>query len=325
MNQGSRINQDISREDIEQIFKTNFGKDTVVQSFKRIKNGLFNTSYYVKTEYPSNIYVLRIAPIRQELLFSWEQNVMAVEQTIYKLLKENGIPTVNIVKYDESHEIIPGSYIITEYIDGIPLNDPSFPISYKNKIRYELGIYTAKIHKIKSNKFGWPKPDGSIFGSSKWPDVIKLFSDELTRKSSNNSIFDDKEIKEFDSFISKNLDIFDISETPSLVHFDLWAPNVLVKKIGEDWSIAAIIDADHAMFADREFEFVLWPNESFFMKGYGIPLNSSKEAVLKRKAYDLIFSFICACAYKIQHGNDTEYLNSKKRAVDILSDVNKCL
>ncbi|MDO8685171.1 MAG: hypothetical protein Q7J78_00705 [Clostridiales bacterium] len=69
---------------------------------------------------------------------------------------------MNIVKYDGSHKILPRDYIITEFIDSIPLNDTGFPREYSEKILFELRAYTAKMHNVKSDRFGWPQPDNGI-------------------------------------------------------------------------------------------------------------------------------------------------------------------
>lgn len=64
----------------------------------------------------------------------------------------------------------------------------------------------------------------------------------------------------------KNKDLFDQVTRPVLVHNDLWEANVLVHQENGELNIAAIIDGDRSMFADREFEAILSSESAAFMK-----------------------------------------------------------
>ncbi|BBH24181.1 hypothetical protein Back11_55260 [Paenibacillus baekrokdamisoli] len=321
MNSKSRIYKTINIREIEQIVKSAFDTDTTIDSWRELSGGLFNTTYFIKTLRPTKSLVLRIAPIRQELLFDFEKVMMGIEPGLYKLFNDHNIPAPKVILYDETHRILPRNYIITEYINSITLNDPSFPGEHKSKIQYDLGVYTAKLHSIKSDKFGWPTPNNEVNGSHLWLDVVKKFVEEDAEKTSNHHVFSEKEIKEFNEFFRKNDHLFVNRERPSLVHNDLWDPNILVHKVNQDWEIAAIIDADRAMYADREFEFVLWGNDPHFMKGYGIGLDMSNEGILRRKAYSLITGFFGAYVYKVQYDNETAYIDTKNWVLDVLKDV----
>lgn len=115
--------------------------------------------------------------------------------------------------------------------------------------------------------------------------------------------------------------MFDINIEPCLVHGDLCESNVIVKKDKENFKIAAIIDADRAIYADLEFEYVLWFGETNFMKGYGKQLDMSKEGVLRRKAYTLMFSFMNAYSDKVQFDNEADFVNSQKWELESLEQV----
>ncbi|MDO8685170.1 MAG: hypothetical protein Q7J78_00700 [Clostridiales bacterium] len=72
--------------------KNALDRKTVIRKLEKMKGGLFNTTYFIKTDYPAKSLVLRIAPIRPELLLNFEKNIMAVEPMLYGLFRENSIP-----------------------------------------------------------------------------------------------------------------------------------------------------------------------------------------------------------------------------------------
>lgn len=312
----SRIYQELELKDIELIMKKSFENDTLVDSYDFLKGGLFNTTYVIKTLNPTKKLVLRVAPIREELLLNYEKSMMKSEPVIYRLLESNGIPTPKVLKCDITHEIINRDYIVMEYIEGISLSHPSFPREARNKIKEELGAYTAKIHNIKSNTFGWITPESNIRGSNKWADIISELAQEISEKTARNNVFDHSDIKVFDSFFSKHIELFDISVKPSLVHNDLWDPNIIVNKVDGSWKIVAIIDADRAMFADSEYEYVLWSNDAILINGYGKELDMTFEGKLRRRAYSMILSFMVSYVHKVQSNNKNDYGITKRWALD---------
>jgi hypothetical protein len=115
--------------------------------------------------------------------------------------------------------------------------------------------------------------------------------------------------------------LFEINEPPALVHNDIWGPNVLITEKDSHWSVASIIDADRAMFADRESEFLLWNPNSNAVKGYGIELDMSKEGNLRRHFYKLKHNFFDAYVHKVQYDNETQYLNNKRWALERLKII----
>jgi aminoglycoside phosphotransferase (APT) family kinase protein len=318
----SRIYKPLENEEIQRIIKNVYDNDTIIEKCQRLDGGLFNTTYLIHLTRPEQKLVLRIAPIRQELLFSFEQRMMSSEPMLYHVLNNNGIPAPKVIKHDCSFSVIGREYLLTEYIDGtVPLNHSVFPASERKKIQHELGIYTSRIHEIKGNQFGWPNPNGTITGSENWADVLLGFVREIANRVSNYHVFDDHDIKVLEDIFHSNRSLFKISEQPSLVHNDLWDANILVKEKEGQWSIAAIIDADRSMYADPEYEFILWENNPSFIRGYGREINASKEAVFRRKAYHLAQTFFNTYVFKIQLDNEEKHEKLKSQAINLLKEL----
>lgn len=87
------------------------------------------------------------------------------------------------------------------------------------------------------------------------------------------------------------------------------------------WSIAAIIDADRSMYADPEYEYILWENNPDFIRGYGKEINASEEAVFRRKAYHLAQTFFNTYVFKIQLDDEGKHEKLKAKAISLIKEL----
>lgn len=314
MKYNSRISKPLCFNEIERVVKCVFSEHTTVHSIRELTGGLFNTTYCIETIRPKKRLVLRVAPWRQELLFRFERQMMSAEAYVYDLLKQNGIPAPTVVKYDDTHTILQRNYIITEYIDSIPLSSPSFPVENRSKILYDLGVYMQKMHSIESNLFGWPNSTYPGSGFCSWKDFILEFAQEIFERVREYDVFEVQESHDFIKWFQSNSCLFDMPDTPRLLHNDLWESNILVRESCGDWEIAAIIDADRAIYGDREYELAtssLVTND--FTRGYGRDLDTTEEAKVRQKSYTLLLGIFNTYVFRVQieHSGTFEYYKAK--------------
>lgn len=323
----SRIYKELTQNEIQAIIIDAFGSAVNLQSYTKTDGGLFNTSYFVETANPNQKLILRIAPVNQDLLLDYEKTMMKSEPVINEMIRSAGIPTAKIIQFNDRHNIIDRDYIILEYIDSINSASPLFPKEYNSKIMRELGVYTRKIHSIKSDRFGFISPDGTAKGNyTSWFDALIDQVNEIVAKASDYHLLDEENLKAFYDFFMEHKSVFSLEKPnydsrPCLVHNDLWAPNILVNNSGGEWKVAAVIDADRALFADYEYEFVLWKNDSDFMESYGIPLDFSENGKLKRHGYSMLHSLVNAYVYKIQYADKIHYELEKDGLIEKISSV----
>lgn len=297
----SKLYQSLTEEQVRRIMRDVFGPEVAIEQISMLKGGLFNTTYFIETAGPDGKWILRVAPKSHENLYSFEKNMMAVEPYIYELLISHDIPCSRVIRFDDSGDIIPRPYMIIEFIDSIQLNDPSITAEEYIMLQEELGRHTRMMHSITSHKFGWPQPDGSVHGYAAWSQVLIDFAGEVADKCRQHQLFEDSVIDEFISVFHANQELFDEITVPALVHNDLWDPNVLVQRDDQGRPyIVAIIDADRAMFADREFDFIVYKNDPRFMKGYGHVLQTDLRSLTRRKAYKMLMDFFSTFIFAIQ-------------------------
>ncbi|MEC0127958.1 phosphotransferase family protein [Paenibacillus pabuli] len=306
MNSG--LHQTITAELLHHLVEKNFGTATIVKSFALLHGGLFNTTYRIQLENASHTdVILRLAPERvmmasgsaSDPLFSFERTMMAAEPVVYEHYRKAGIPAPNIIACDDSGLIIPRTYMFMEFIPSKQLDHPSISGTEKERLYHQLGAYTAVMHQIEGESFGWPQGDGTIKGSDHWSGVLHSLAEETAVKASQAGYMPGVGKEIADMFI-KNKDLFDQVTVPVLVHNDLWEANVLVHEENGELSIAAIIDGDRSMFADREFEAILSTESAAFHEGYGQPQDMSNEGQARRLAYRILSSYFNAYVHEHQ-------------------------
>jgi fructosamine-3-kinase len=113
--------------------------------------------------------------------------------------------------------------------------------------------------------------------------------------------------------------------SPSLLHMDIWGPNILVGPRGD---VTGIIDWDRALWGDPEIEFAVLDycgvSQPAFWEGYGAARDTSPEAALRHVFYLLyeLQKYIV-----IYHGRNKEpesALRYKAEVMDIVQRVLLC-
>ena len=315
----SRIFKELIFAEIDKVMSNLYGSDTIITNYRLMKGGLFNTTFFVKTDSDSNGNVLRVAPINQHLLFDFEKSMMSAEPLFFKMMREKNIPTSKVIIYDNSFNIIDREYIIFEYIKSVPMNDISVPNDVKPLLYQRVGQIVSLMHEIKTNKFGWKRPDNEHEIYDNWGKFLNRFAKEIADKSSNYCVFNDNELSRF-------VDIFNDTTTfnqviqACMVHTDLWEGNILVRENNGKWEVAAIIDVDRAIFGDKNMEFASpWMINDDFLSGYGCKLDNSPDLIFRRNAYKLLGSFFGAYVWLVQYDNKDAYESEKQSALTVLN------
>ncbi|WP_405143932.1 aminoglycoside phosphotransferase family protein [Paenibacillus sp. FSL H7-0942] len=316
----------ISAEMLHHLVEINFGSDTKVKVFGLLQGGLFNTTYRIQLEHtPYTDVILRLAPERGEMaagsasdpLFSFERTMMSAEPIVYEYYRKAGIPAPNIIACDDSGSIISRTYMFMEFIPSKQLDHASISDINKERLYHQLGAYTAIMHQIEGASFGWPQGDGSIKGSDQWSEVLYSFAEETALKAARADYMPGVG-EEIAAIFMQNKDLFDQVTRPVLVHNDLWEANVLVHQENGELNIAAIIDGDRSMFADREFEAILSSESVAFHEGYDRPLDSSAEGQARRLAYRILSSYFNAYVHEHQVNQPEDGQKYRQRTLDLL-------
>jgi aminoglycoside phosphotransferase (APT) family kinase protein len=166
--------------------------------------------------------------------------------------------------------------------------------------------------------------DGGIRDEGSWSEVFGDLLAETCEEAVKAAVLDADDAAAVLWRFRESREVFDAGREPVLVHNDIWAPNILVGEEDGRWSVRAIIDADRAVFADREFEYILWDEDALqahFLAGYGTPLDESAEALYRRTFYRFYWYLFAAWAYRAQIWRPDAHAWSLRVAMEALEQI----
>lgn len=295
---------------------------TTIRSASLLTGGLFNTTYYVDTENCGPV-VLRVGPVNRHLLMPFEHNLMEAEQHVYALCREKEIPVSEVLLCDTSKQILDRDYMIVRYIPSHPMSEVKLSPDSRSRICRDIGYVTANMHSIEASHFGRIVDVKHGKGFSKWSDCLinelKLW-ESVARPT---GLFSASQHTQIEQIFERAVPVLDEIQTPKLVHTDLWQGNILIRSDTDDPKLAAIIDADRAMWGDPDIDFssIQWTyEEPAFWEGYGRTLKEDASSVIRRSLYTLLWYLLDAYVYDSEY-NEPE--NAAARKTGALEQIEK--
>ncbi|MDC7235595.1 MAG: aminoglycoside phosphotransferase family protein [Spirochaetales bacterium] len=211
-------------------------------------NGEFNSVYSAEADGKS--YALKVAPLKNDTILTYEQDMMAQEVFYYSVIKENTDIRIPEVYYsDFSCTDVPTPWFIMERLKGTQLDETDFTREQTIERDRKLAAMAASLHSVKGEGFGY-RQNGlrdswyAALGSM----VENLIHDgeRLGKKSRNG--------RKLLRYIRLNKDLLEQVES-RLINFDIWPANIICSKKDEDLQLAWI-DPERCLWGDRIADFV---------------------------------------------------------------------
>ncbi len=240
----SKVKRNISSETLSAIFERhNLGK---ILNFSELTGGAFNTVYKVNND--NGKYVIKISPEENIEVLTYERDLIKTEVCVYELLKNTNnvhFPKVYGYNYEDDFEY---KYLIMEFIEGDMLCNLNLSEDKYNKVMFDLGVAMAEIHSITNeNGFGYIQNGFKPTMKEAYRSMIDTIMVDGLKKTKHVPYH-----KDILDIINRYDYVFDSIKEPSLVHFDLWAGNIIIK----DGEFYALIDCERAMFGDVIGDFI---------------------------------------------------------------------
>lgn len=191
--------------------------------------------------------VIKIAPAEGAPILAYEKDMMQSEIFWYgKLKAQTDIKTPEIYYSDFSGKLIPTGYFIMEKVVGQTADVFEFADGEKSAIAAKIA---AKMHGIKNDKFGYIQqeqfPD--------WYSALRAMTASIVADGAAKG----KRIKAGErllGYIDKYRDVLMQAEC-CMVSFELWDPNLICRREGEDVSVT-LIDPERSFWGDRMADLV---------------------------------------------------------------------
>jgi len=263
----SRTKYEITNEKIKELFENAGIKNA--EKIEPLGAGEYNAVFSVTAK--GKDYALKIAPLPSLPVLTYEKDMMRSEVFWYETMKEKtDILIPEIYFKDFSKSLIPCDYFIMEKINGKTLNEAELSKEEKESARREIAAMLSKLHKIRSEKFGYIQ--NGLYDN--WYSALKsifqnLVADcERAGKRTKRGLRALKLIDEYKSVLE--------TVEGSMINYDLWDVNIICKKEDGKFNLYWI-DPERSFFGDPIFDFICLD--------FALPFSKKTEA---KKAYNAV-------------------------------------
>lgn len=242
----NKMKQTVSLNALSDIFnRHSLGK---IQNAELLTGGEFNSVWGITTD-SAQKYAIKIAPSLNTEVLTYERGIMQSEVYAYQKLSE--LKTVHIPKIFgySTDNTQPYQYLIMEFVEGDSLLNAKLTEIERNNVMYSLGQAMAEMHNITiGDGFGYIQNGLKETWKDAYLSMVENIISDASEKHARIPY-----LNEIKALINRNLPVLDEVKTPSLVHFDLWAGNIMLNKSHD---LHSIIDCERAMLADPLGEFI---------------------------------------------------------------------
>ena len=249
-----------------------------------VTEGMCNTIYIIEYIAPNSSMiqknVLKIAaPERHGLLRNepclLKTEVTAMELSKRKLTGDSFVPIPQIQYYCTDKSFCGAEFLFMEYIEGISMGKLRSTLSNEEKKYFytEIGKIVKYISSIKNDTFGYL---GSGIEFTSFYEFIYHLFDNVLLDAEDINVDLTVPYDAVRQLVKKEKDIFDEIQIPSLVHFDIWENNIMLK----DGKISGVLDWERAIFGDplMEERFREYCKNTDFYCGYGLLCPTESES-----------------------------------------------
>jgi aminoglycoside phosphotransferase (APT) family kinase protein len=226
----------------------------------------FNTAYRIRLTDGSGL-VLKIAPRPTAPILTYEHDIMHTEIEFYRVAADV-VPVPRVVYADFSRALMGTDLLLMTELPGTSWWENEPGPTTRTRLRTELGELVAALHGITGTTFGYPPRPAATWRAAFTGMMADILSDAerwatpLPRPATV-----------IRAAVTEHVAVLDEVTSPVLVHFDLWAGNILLA----DGRISGLVDGERAFWGDPLAEFVSLAllgsieDDSAFLTGYGFP------------------------------------------------------
>jgi len=266
--------------------------DPVELQLVPIATGKHNSSFWVVAG--QNRWVLRVAPPDSTVLLFYERRMMRQEPSLHELIhSRTTIPVAEIIAADFSRAHLDRDYLLMTALPGVPLSDaPYLSCDQHNQILHQVGTYLRQLHELSAigclgiRAYGYIGLHHPMEPQSTWTEAFHVMWNQLLDDVMASGCYTLDERQFISNLLEQHIAHFDYSESPRLLHMDVWSQNILVEPAG---NVTGLVDFDSALWGDPEIEFAVLDycgiSKPAFWQGYGGERDQSTSARIRQQFY----------------------------------------
>ncbi len=238
---------DISWQLLRRIVQEWAGTTAELEAVAPLNGGSVSTTLKLTTT-NNDVAVLKITPHRVDRSYAEEKRSL-------ELLREIGLPAPKVLAQETGSLDSPHSYLLLEFVPGVNLAAARKQVDPQifDNLAEQLGEVVALMHAQTGDAYGKLIADPNKQYTS-WPEFYRHVFDPVLKEAEKTGLLPLRQ-KKLITRLHERLDrLIAHDDVPRLVHWDIWAANVLVGPgDNEQWQIKAMLDPN-CRFAHAEAE-----------------------------------------------------------------------
>ncbi len=201
--------------------------------------------------YATEHVVLKVWPEPGTPLLAYEDGLVHAEAELCRGAMEHGVPAPELVHVDTSRALVDRDWLVMTRLPGTPLHRAG---DVAVDVERALGEAVARLHHVTGTTFGYvgrPSLQAATWREA-FSRILGAVLDDAVRYDARLP-FAVADVRTAFDVAAPALDAVSV---PTLVHFDLWAGNVVV----DGGRLSGIIDGERSLYADPLAE---WPTLAF--------------------------------------------------------------
>jgi aminoglycoside phosphotransferase (APT) family kinase protein len=196
--------------------------------------------------YATDDVVLKVWPEPGTPLLAYEDGLVHAEAELCRRAVECGFPAPELIHVDTSHRLVDRDWLVMTRLPGKPL-----PRAEGADVERELGEAIGRLHAVSGATFGYvgrPALQASTWREA-FSHIVDAVLDDAVRYDARLPFG----VEEARAVLDTAAPALDEVTVPVLVHFDLWAGNVLVAGS----RLSGVIDGERSLYADPLAEWAM--------------------------------------------------------------------
>jgi len=219
-------------------------------------DGMYNAVFRIVTDSGLET-VLKVSPPPSAPALTYEADLLRSEALFFDATRHlSSFPVPEMLHLDCSHRFVEGDACFSRLVEGetwwrLRRRMPRREVA---RLRGELGSAVAELHTVTGPSFGYPQP-GAQASAPSWREAFTAMVDNILADARRWKVRLPVDAESVRRALARHAHLLDACGQPVLVHFDLWAGNVLLGAGPQGRRISGIVDGERMFFGDPVAEF----------------------------------------------------------------------
>jgi fructosamine-3-kinase len=245
-----KIDPHLTARNLSEICSESLGKTVDIEKAYILTGGCLNRVIGIDLKNGLPSLVLKATPVENDEGLKHEYSVLKY------FMDNTSMPVPSPLFYDDSRDVMPGTYFVMTKIDGVAMHHLNFSLHDIRDITEQIATIIIELHNQKTTGFGGVD-ESSDSKIGEWADFwLPRFDQAITNVGVGGhvpeSILD--RIEKVRPGFAK---LLKIGQTATLTHYDIWSGNIMLKRSNGGLKISGLLDVQ-GYWADfaRELSFM---------------------------------------------------------------------